>query len=92
MLADGKDVFEGQRLEVESVAGVVVGRNRLRIAVDHDGFVTIVAQRECRVAAAVVELNSLPDAVGPAAENDDFLFAASAWLRLRPRKSSRDKA
>ena len=80
VLADGKHVFQGQRLEVEAIAGVVVGRDRLRIAVDHDGLVTIVAQRKRRVAAAVVKLNSLPDAVGPAAQNDDFLLLGRRGL------------
>ena len=74
VLVDRPHVFERQRLEVEAVAGVVVGRDGLGIAVDHDRLVAVVAQRERCVAAAVVELNSLPDAVGPAAENDDFLL------------------
>ena len=37
-----------QRLEIEPVGGVVVGRHRLRIAVDHDGLVAGLAQREAR--------------------------------------------
>ena len=32
-------VFEGQRLEVQPVGGVVVGGHRLRVAVDHDRLV-----------------------------------------------------
>src|SRR5664280_2641213 len=43
VLADGEHVFERERLEVEAVAGVVVGGDRLRIAVDHDGFVAVLA-------------------------------------------------
>ena len=35
---DLQHVLGGERLEVEPVRGVVVGRHRLRIAVDHDGF------------------------------------------------------
>ncbi len=31
-------IFQRQRLEVEAVAGVVVGAHRLRVAVDHDRF------------------------------------------------------
>ena len=34
-----EDVLERQRLEVEAVAGVVVGRDGLGVAVDHDGLV-----------------------------------------------------
>ena len=74
MLVDGHHVFEGQRLEVEAVAGVVVGGDRLRIAVHHDGFVTVFAQGKRRVTAAVIELNALPDAVRPAAQDHHFLL------------------
>ena len=35
---DFEHVLGGQRLEVQSVGGVVVGRHRFRIAVDHDAF------------------------------------------------------
>ncbi len=75
-------VFVGQRLEVEAVAGVVVGRDGLGIAVDHDRLVAVFAQREGRVAAAVVELDSLPDAVGPAAQDDDLLAVGRRRLVL----------
>jgi hypothetical protein len=36
---DLQHVLGRQRLEIEPVGGVVVGRDRLRIAVDHDGLV-----------------------------------------------------
>ena len=36
---DLEHVLEGQRLEVEPVGGVVVGRDRLGVAVDHHGLV-----------------------------------------------------
>jgi hypothetical protein len=39
-LDDVHHVFEGQRLEVEAVGGVVVGRDRLGVAVHHDRLVT----------------------------------------------------
>jgi len=65
-------------LEVEAIAGVVVGRDRLGIAVDHDSFVAVLAQRVGGVAATIVELNSLPYAVRAGAEDDDFLFAVGA--------------
>ncbi len=64
-------VLVGQRLEVQAVRGVVVGRDRLGVAVDHDRLVAGVAQRHGRVHAAVVELDPLPDPVGPRAEDDD---------------------
>ena len=63
-------VLHRQRLEIQSVGGVVVGRHRLGVAVDHDGLVAGLAQRVGRVHAAVVELDALADAIGPAAEHD----------------------
>ena len=56
-------VLVGQRLEVEAVRGVVVGRDRLGVAVDHHRLVAGVAQRHGGVHAAVVELDALADAV-----------------------------
>src|SRR5579859_6127711 len=74
MLVDREYVFKGERLKVEAITGVIVGRDRFRIAVDHDGFVTIVVQREGGVAAAVVKLNALANSVGAAAQDEDFPF------------------
>ena len=68
----GRDVLEGQRLEVEAVRGVVVGRDRLGVAVDHDGLEAGLRERVAGVDAAVVELDALPDPVGPAAEDRDL--------------------
>ena len=60
-----------ERLEVEAVGRVVVGRDRLRVAVDHHGLVAELAVRPRRVHAAVVELDPLADPVGPGAEDHD---------------------
>ncbi len=43
---DVEDVLERERFEVEAVAGVVVGRDGLGIAVDHDRFDVFILQRE----------------------------------------------
>ena len=80
---DLEHVLFGQRLEIEAVRGVVVGRDRLRIAVDHDGLVAGVGQREGRVAAAIVELDALADAVRAAAKDDDLLGVGGPRLALR---------
>src|SRR5208282_963601 len=80
VFADGEHIFERERFEVEAVAGVVVGRDRLRIAVDHDGFVAVFTQRVTGVAAAVIKFNALPDAVGTGTENDDFLLRSGSRL------------
>ena len=72
-LLDGHDlehVLGGQRLEIEPPRRVVVGRNRFRVAIDHDGLVALVAQREGGVAAAIVELDALADAVWSPTEDN----------------------
>ena len=70
---DLEHVLERQRLEIEPVGGVVVGRDRLRIAVDHDGLETRFAERESGMHATVVELDALADPVRPAAEDHDLV-------------------
>ena len=79
-LEDLDDVFFGQRLEIEAVGGVVVGRDGFRVAVDHDGLVAGIAQREGGVAAAIVELDALADAVRAAAEDHHLLAVGRARL------------
>jgi hypothetical protein len=76
---DGRDVLERQRLEIQTVDGIVVGRNGLGIAVDHDRFVAFFTQRERRVTAAVVELEPLADAVRSTTENHNL----APWCRIR---------
>ena len=75
-------VFGGERFEVEPVGSVVVGRHRLRIAVQHDGLVSRGTQRKTCVHAAIVELDALADAIRPATEDDDALLLRRAHLRL----------
>ncbi len=73
LLADDlQHVLQGQRLEIQPVGGVEVGGHRFRVAVDHDGFVAVLAQGESGMDAAVVELDALADAVGAAAQHHDF--------------------
>ena len=79
-LDDRHHVFERQRLEIQPVGRVVVGRHGFGIAVDHHRFEPGVAQRKRRVTAAVVELQPLPDPVGPAPENDDLALARRVRL------------
>ncbi len=59
-----------ERLEVEPVRGVVVGRDRLGVAVHHHGLVAELAEALRRVDAAVVELDPLADAVRARAEDE----------------------
>ena len=81
-------VLVGERLEVEAVGGVVVGRDRLGVAVDHHRLEAGVAQGERGVHAAVVELDALADAVGARAEDDHPRPVRRAGPRPRPRRSS----
>ncbi len=69
---DLQDVLERQRLEVQPVGRVVVGRHGLRVAVDHHGLEARVRQRERGVHAGVVELDALTDAVRAGADDDDL--------------------
>src|SRR5688500_17895418 len=69
---DVHHVLEGQRLEVEAVRSVVIGRDRLRVAVDHDGLKALFAQGKARMTAAVIELYPLADAIRPRPENHNL--------------------
>ena len=79
---DLEHVLERERLEVQPVRGVVVGRHGLRIAVDHDGLEAVLAQRHRRVHAAIVELDALADAVRPAAQHHHLLAVGGLRLAL----------
>ncbi len=82
LVDDLEHVLERQRLEVQAVGGVVVGRHGLRVAVDHDGLVAILAQRERRVHAAVVEFDALADPVRTAAQHHDLALVGRVGLAL----------
>ena len=82
LVDDLEHVLERQRLEVQPVRGVVVGGDGLRVAVDHDGLEAVLAQRERRVHAAVVELDALADAVRPAAQDHDLRCVGRLRLAL----------
>ena len=69
--ADLEHLLSTERLEVEPIGRVVVGRDGLRVAVDHHGLVAERAEALCSVDAAVVELDPLADPVRAGAEDDD---------------------
>ena len=66
--------FHGQGFEIQTIRCVIIGGHSFWVTVDHDCFVTRRRQGVTGVATAVIEFNSLTDAVGAAAKNDDFLF------------------
>jgi hypothetical protein len=82
-LAYGQDVFNGERLEVQPIARVVVGGNRFRIAVHHHGLVARFVQGERGVDAREIELDALSDPIRSRSENDDPRPVGGTELRGR---------
>ena len=89
---DVHHVFKRQRLEVETIGSVVIRRDCFRIAVDHDRFEARIAQRKRGMAAAIVKLDSLPDAIRAGTEDHDLAaicgrrFAFSFVRRIEIRR------
>ena len=76
---DGEHVFEGERLEIELVGGVVVGGDGLRVAVDDDGFKAELLESEGGMNAAIVKFDPLTDAVWTAAKDHDLWLIGGNW-------------
>ena len=70
---DLQHIFQRQRLKIQAIRGVVIGRDRLGIAVDHDRLIAGLAHGKGRLHAAVIKLNALTDPVGAAAQHHDLL-------------------
>ena len=68
------DILRGQRLKVELVRNVKVGRDRLRIVVDDDGLIALFPEGKGAVHGAEVELDALADAYRAGAENQNLLL------------------
>ena len=77
-----ENVLQGERFEVEAVAGVVISGHRFRIAVHHHRGDPLILPCKGGMAAAVVEFDPLPDPVGSTTE-DHHLAAALAATHLR---------
>jgi hypothetical protein len=75
-------VLQRHRLKIQPVGGVVVGRDRLGVAVEHDDLIAQVFEGKGRLAAAVIELDALPDAVWPAAQDQNLLPVGGCGPRL----------
>ena len=76
-----ENVLQGERFEVEAVAGVVIGGHRFRIAVHHHRGDPLILPGKGGMAAAVVEFDALPDSVGSTAE-DHHLAAVLTTTHL----------
>src|SRR5918993_1611926 len=79
-----ENMLRSQRLEVQACGSIVVGRDSLRVGVDHDRVVAALFEGVTGVDARIVELYALADAVGTAAEDDDggILLAPDLVLLL----------
>ena len=82
LLVDGQHVLGRERLKVELVARVVVGRDGLGVAVHDDGLEAELFERLGRVDTAVVELDALADAVGASAQDHNLAAVAHRALVL----------
>ena len=71
---DRHHVFRRQRLKVQLVRGSVVRRNRLRVVVDDNGFISGPPDGLHRMHRGVVELHALPDADRSGPQHDNLLF------------------
>ena len=79
---DFQNIFQGHRLEEQTIGSVVIRRHGLRVTVDHNGFVAIIAHSQCRVNTAVVEFNTLADTVWSATQNQDLVLVTGARFTL----------
>ena len=79
---DRQHVLRGHRLEVEPAGRVVVGRDRLRVAVHHHRLEPSFLERECGVHARVVELDPLADPVRTRAQDHDPRSGRRPHLRV----------
>jgi len=68
LLIDAEHILDGERLEVELVRGVIVGRDGFWIAVDHYRLQPLVTQRKGGMHAAIVELDPLANTIGSTAQ------------------------
>ena len=71
-------MLKGQRLEIQPVRGVIVGRHGFGVAVDHDRLVARRGQGVAGMTATIVKLDPLADPVGAAAKDDDLFGSRRA--------------
>ena len=76
-LDDVHDILGEQRLKVQTVGGVIVRGDGLRVVVDDDHLVAQLLQRPDAVDGGVVELDALTDADGAGAQHHDDRLAAA---------------
>ena len=70
------DMFPEYRLKIKLVSRVKIGRNRLRITVNHNGFIPSFSSCQYAVYATVIKFNPLTNSVRSRAQYHYFLFVA----------------
>ena len=68
------DTFLVQCFEIEAITGVKIRGDRLGIGIDQDALHAYFLKRPGRVNAAIIKLDSLPDAYRPATNDHGFLL------------------
>ena len=56
--------LKGQLIEIESIAHIVIRRDGLRVIIDHDGAIALLANRIQRLHTAPVKLYGTTDTIG----------------------------
>ena len=79
---DVHHVFGGERFEIETVGGVVIGAHGFGVAVDHNAFHVRFFESEGRVDAAVVELDPLSDSIRSATQYDHLITIRNSGFFL----------
>ena len=75
--------LQRQFVEIELVAHVVVGRDGLRVVVDHDTLVSKFPRCGDGVHRAPVELHTRSDAIGSRSEYDDGIIVGESYIMAR---------
>ena len=72
LFIDAQNIFNGKRLKIEFIRCVVIRRYCFRVAVNHNRFITCIADGQCSMHAAVIKLNALTNTVGSTTQNHYF--------------------
>ena len=82
-LVNAEYIFQGQWFKIQFIRGVIVGRHRFWITVYDNSFKSQFFQCDGSVDTAVIKLDSLTNAVWPAAQDHNLLFVAADRIFVR---------
>ena len=83
-MIDFEDIFQGKGFEIKSVGDIVVGGNRFRIGIDHNGFKTGFPKGKGCVYTTIIKFNALPDPIGTAPQDHDLFSIRGFHFILIP--------